>query len=82
VSELAAAGYDFEVELELDQPATVIGYEQDADSTEYWAGFRNFYVITRYNRSWKYALAAHQLSQAIREAYMEIDPAQSTPAAF
>jgi membrane-bound lytic murein transglycosylase B len=82
VSELAAAGYDFEVELELDQPATVIGYEQDADSTEYWAGFRNFYVITRYNRSWKYALAAHQLSQAIREAYMDIDPAQSTPAAF
>lgn len=36
------------------------------DGTAYWAGFHNFYVITRYNRSLMYALAVHELGQAVR----------------
>jgi len=49
-------------------PAVLLGYEASADATEYWLGFRNFYAITRYNRSPKYALAVVQLAEAIAQA--------------
>ena len=35
---------------------------------EYWLARHNYYVITRYNRSLLYAMAVHQLGEAIRDA--------------
>jgi membrane-bound lytic murein transglycosylase B len=34
--------------------------------TEYWFGLKNFYVITRYNRSTNYAMAVYEIAQGIK----------------
>lgn len=40
---------------------------------EYWLGMHNFYVITRYNHSHLYAMAAYQLSQEIRHKFLSVN---------
>ena len=61
---LSKAGVVFATELCADSKAQLLSYE-GADGAEYWVGFHNFFVITRYNRSVMYALAAYQLGEAI-----------------
>jgi membrane-bound lytic murein transglycosylase B len=48
-------------------PAALIDLVTPDAATEYWLGFDNFYVITRYNRSSFYAMAVFQLAEALRE---------------
>lgn len=48
--------------------AALIELDHEDGSKEYWFGFNNFYVITRYNHSKLYALAVHQLGQAVKQA--------------
>ncbi len=68
VSALRGYGIKPHVELPDSLPAALLSFDQP-ESAEYWLGFRNFYVITRYNRSPLYAMAVYQLSEEIRNAY-------------
>ena len=51
------------------QKYTLIGLKTDEDSTAYWQGFHNFYVISRYNHSHMYVMAVYQLSEKIKAAH-------------
>ena len=64
IGSLSEQGVLFATELGVDEKGQLLTYE-NADGNEYWVGFHNFFVITRYNRSVMYALAVHQLGQAI-----------------
>ncbi|WP_442802110.1 MULTISPECIES: lytic murein transglycosylase B [unclassified Shewanella] len=56
------------VDLDISQPALIVELELEAKS-EYWIGLKNFYVITRYNRSPLYAMAVYQFSQQLKKAH-------------
>ncbi len=64
LADLAARGYRPRDAGAPDLPATLLTLE-GANGPEYWIGYKNFYVITRYNRSPMYAMAVFQLAQEI-----------------
>ncbi|MEJ8566939.1 lytic murein transglycosylase B [Elongatibacter sediminis] len=66
VAELSAAGYRTDDVLAADAMGAVVRLDEE-EAQSFWLAFNNFYVITRYNRSPLYAMAVHELSQAIRE---------------
>ena len=70
VSELQEAGFTSSVEVPGDTLATVAGFDEK-DGKVYFLTFKNFYVITRYNRSPLYAMAVYELSEAIRKGYQQ-----------
>ncbi|MEO6171942.1 MAG: lytic murein transglycosylase B [Arenimonas sp.] len=72
LSDLAQKGYRPASKVP-ELPGTLLTLE-GSEGTEYWIGFQNFYVITRYNRSPMYAMSVYQLAQAI--AAPEAVPAQ------
>jgi membrane-bound lytic murein transglycosylase B len=66
VDSLGARGVRVALEVPADTPAVLISAEQ-ADGPAYRVGFHNFYVLTRYNASPRYAMAVYDLAQAILE---------------
>jgi membrane-bound lytic murein transglycosylase B len=76
VSELRALGVEVP-QVAGDADAGLLRMD-GAVGPEYWLALHNFYVITKYNRSPMYALAVHQLSEAIAQARGDV--AQATAA--
>lgn len=64
-AEMAAYGVS-PADVAPQQPCALIDLVTPNEATEYWLGYRNFYVITRYNRSSFYAMAVYLLAQELR----------------
>ena len=65
-SELLEHGFQFEDKF-YEKISPLLVYEQG--KTKLYLGFDNFRVITKYNRSSKYALAVHQLALEIEKRF-------------
>jgi len=66
VDSLGAHGVKVELDVPPDTRVLLILAEQ-SDGPSYRVGFHNFYVLTRYNASARYAMAVHDLAQAIAQ---------------
>ncbi len=64
VKSLRAKGVQFTTRMPDDAPAMLI-VAKGKHGPVYRVGFTNFYVITRYNRSTMYAMAVHELGEAV-----------------
>lgn len=60
------AGKGIRANINPQATAALIDLVSPGRETEYWLGFENFYVITRYNRSSFYAMSVFQLGEEIR----------------
>lgn len=67
VAGLRAKGVEFDqASQDADAPALLVPAETELGPS-YRVGFKNFEVITRYNRSVRYAMAVHDLAQTIAD---------------
>ena len=70
LSQLKALGVTPQQEISGDPFAALFKLDTK-NGPEYWLGFKNFYVITRYNRSIHYAMSVYLLSNGIEDAYRQ-----------
>ena len=83
VDDLNAHGVKIDLAVPGTTPAVLISAEQK-DGPAYRVGFKNFYVITRYNGSARYAMSVYDLAQAIAQRLHAEEPphdAQPSPEA-
>lgn len=65
IAELKAQGIKIPAQYDEQTKVTLMALETE-QGMEHWLGFENFYVISRYNHSHLYSMAALQFSQLLR----------------
>jgi len=66
-SEVKRKGYELPQHQAVNDDTEVRVFEfETKDAYEYWLGYDNFYVITRYNHSPLYAMAVYQFSEQLK----------------
>lgn len=68
-SELIKQGFKTNDSIDDNELVSLFVMDANKYKKEYWIGRHNFYVITRYNHSHMYAMAAYQLSQEIKNQW-------------
>ena len=70
-AQLKQTGLTSTFDITAETPVALVKLQQK-DHPEYWAGFQNFYVITRYNHSELYAMAVYQLAKLISREFKKL----------
>lgn len=68
LSELRPEGVRTRFNLPGDLKFGLIDLQNGTEPTEYWLGTGNFFAITKYNRSYFYAMSVVELGKAVRSA--------------
>ncbi|RJG04618.1 lytic murein transglycosylase B [Noviherbaspirillum sedimenti] len=68
LAEMATAGIAANGEAPADLPYGLVDLQNGSEATEYWLGAANFFAITKYNRSFFYAMSVVELGRAVRTA--------------
>jgi membrane-bound lytic murein transglycosylase B len=68
LDELKAAGITPGIEPPADMQFGLVDLQNGGEPTEYWLGAANFFAITRYNRSFFYAMSVVDLGRSVRSA--------------
>ena len=66
VDQLRKQGVNIDASIDGKQMVSLLKFDGKRGD-EYWIGFNNFYVITRYNHSELYAMAVFQLSEKLED---------------
>jgi membrane-bound lytic murein transglycosylase B len=65
--EISRAGVTLPTDISPTLMVGLIDLEDGIHPTQYWLGSANFFAITKYNRSFYYAMAVIELSKAIQQ---------------
>lgn len=68
LDELKEAGVSPKTEPPSEMLYGLVDLQNGVEPTEYWLGTNNFFAITKYNRSYFYAMSVIELGQAVRNA--------------
>ncbi len=70
LADVRLKGWDPLIDMAPDAEVHPIRLDGDLGA-EYWLGYRNFWVISRYNRSIAYSMAVYQLAEELRLSLQE-----------
>lgn len=69
IADLRAAGIASPLSLPADQPLMLVDLPNGANPSSYVIGTGNFYAITRYNRSFFYAMTVTELAEVLHQRH-------------